>query len=213
MVFSLIPREKKFFDLFEALTGKIVEAAEFLNRLKENYNELPQLAKNLEELENETDTIVHQIYDLTSQTFVTPFDGEDIRSLAHNVDNVIDNIEDAVFELNIAEIEILPPIISEFSDIVIQTAKEVKKAMDCLRNVQKRRKDLSEYCIKINELENRADKLHRAFRKKIAQNKPQSLIELHETHKLKAILNYLEEAMDQSEDVANILDTIVLKYT
>lgn len=212
MIFPFIPKEPKFFDLFETLAQKVVEGAGLLNQLKENYNELPQTAKDLKRLEEEADVIVHQIDDLVDQCFVAPFDQEDIKFLVHKIDNVIDNEEDAVYELSISKIEVLPPIIPEFLEINVWTADEIKNAVNCLRKIKKQRKDLSKHCIKIHELENEADYLHRTFRKKMAQSNPQSAVELLQLLKLEKILDYLEEAMDESEGVADILDTIRTMY-
>lgn len=213
MGFIFMPQEKKFFGLFETLAKKVVEAAELFYSLGRDYSGLAKTAKRLKEVEDEADSLVHQLGNLANASFITPFDREDIRALAHNIDNVVDGVEAAAYRLSIAEMTTLPPVISEFSQIINQIAEEINGAVVCLRNIKKGGKTLSDRCVKINELENKADELHRSTLRKIASARPESATELLYLLNLKEVVAQLEEAADEGEDVANILEAMLTKYT
>ncbi|MBC8521747.1 MAG: DUF47 family protein [Methanomicrobia archaeon] len=209
---GFLPREKKFFDLFEDLAGKAVEAAALLVELGVNYSELPQISEQLKELEEEADSIVHQIiqelfYDHTRVTE----EKADIRYFAHNLDNVIDGIEKAVIRLTFTQKQTLPEPVSEFSPIILDASREIRTAVGCLRDMGCEEKSLEACCIVINELENEADKINRKWLRMLMTTPVEDPNELLDRLLLKEIVEILENTMDECEDVANILETFRLK--
>ncbi|NOR78836.1 MAG: DUF47 family protein [Methanophagales archaeon] len=207
-----LPRENKFFDLFEELADKAVEAADLLVDLGTKYSKLPQISEQLRMLEEDADSIVHRViqglyYD---HTRVTEEKG-DIRYFAHNLDNVIDGIEKAVVRLSFAQKQEVPESVTEFSPIIKEASEEIRTAVHCLRNLKSEENTLEACCIRINELENEADKVNRK-RLRILMTAPvEDPNELLDRLLLKEIVEILEDTMDQCEDVANILETFRLK--
>ena len=207
-------REKKFFSLFENIAGKAVEAAELLMELKEDSSKLPQISQELNTLEDEADSVVHQI----AQELVYDHsrDGEeraDIRYFAHNLDNVVDGVEKAVNRLTFTRLELktIPEPVGEFSTVILKASQEIRKAVGCLRDMSTEEKTIESCCIKINELENEADKINRKWLRILMTTPVEDPNALLERMVLKEIVDILEDTMDQCEDVANILDTFRVK--
>ncbi len=221
-----LPHHRKFFDLFEELADKAVEAAQVLVELGTDDHSTPpflltpdsrssslsQIRERLKVIEQEGDSIVHQIiyrlfYD---HTRVTEEKG-DIRYFAHNLDNVIDGMEKAVARLAFTPRPNIPRPISEFSTIILKATMEIKNAVSYLRNIRHTETTLEECCIKINELENEADKINRKWLKILMTTPTDNPNEVLERLLLKEIVDILEDTMDNCEDVANILETFRLK--
>lgn len=207
-----LPRENKFFDLFEELADKAVEAADLLVDLGIKYSDLPQISEQLRMLEEDADSIVHQIiqglyYD---HTRVTEEKG-DIRYFAHNLDNVIDGIEKAVVRLSFSQKQEVPESVTEFSPIIKEASEEIRTAVHCLRDLKCEENTLEACCIRINELENEADKVNRKRLRILMTTPVEDPNELLDRLLLKEIVEILEDTMDQSEDVANIMETFRLK--
>jgi uncharacterized protein Yka (UPF0111/DUF47 family) len=207
-----LPRENKFFNLFEELADKAVEAADLLVDLGTKYPALPQISEQLRRLEEDADSIVHQIiqglyYD---HTRVTEEKG-DIRYFAHNLDNVIDGIEKAVVRLSFAQRQEAPESVTEFSPIIKEASEEIRTAVHCLRDLKCEESTLEACCIRINELENEADKVNRKWLRILMTTPVEDPNELLDRLLLKEIVEILEDTMDQCEDVANIMETFRLK--
>jgi len=209
---TFLPHEKKFFDLFEDLADKAVEAAELLVGLGADYSKLSQISAQLEVLEGEADSIVHQIIQglFYDHTRVTEEKG-DIRYFAHNLDNVIDGIEKAVVRLTFTQRQTLPEPVSDFSPIILEASHEIRTAVHCLRDMKCEEPTLEMCCVKTNELENDADKINRKWLRTLMTSPVKNPDELLERMLLREIVDILEDTMDQCEDVANILETFRLK--
>jgi len=209
-----LPREKKFFDSYEALAGKIKESVNLLEELEKNYGQLDQIIMKLDVIENEADEIVHKIMNdlLYDHTRVTEEKG-DIRFFAHNMDNVVDGIQKAVSRLSLYNIKDLPPVINEFTAIFKETAEEIEKGIKYLRILHKNGKDLINCCIRINELENQGDRVNRQWLQKIMMQPIKTAEDVRYVIALKEIIDVLEYSLDQCEDVANVLETFHLKGT
>jgi uncharacterized protein Yka (UPF0111/DUF47 family) len=221
-----LPHDKKFFDLFEELADKAVETAQLLVDLGANYrssaplpldsdsrsSSLLQIREQLNVLEEEGDAIVHQIIQglFYDHTRVTEEKG-DIRYFAHNLDNVIDGVEKAVARLAFTPRPTIPEPVSEFAPIIFETTKEIKNAVCCLRDIRHSEIPLEECCIRINELENEADKLNRKWLRILMTTPTDDPNEVLTRLLLKEIVDILEDTMDNCEDVANILETFRLK--
>ena len=209
---TFLPHERKFFDLFEELTDKAVEAAELLVELGADYSKLSQISEQLGVLEGEADSIVHQIIQglFYDHTRVTEEKG-DIRYFAHNLDNVIDGIEKAVVRLTFTQRQTLPEPVSDFSPIILKASQEIRTAVHCLRDMKCEEPTLEMCCVKTNELENEADKINRKWLRTLMTTPVKNPNELLDRLLLREIVDILEDTMDQCEDVANILETFRLK--
>ena len=205
-----LPHDKKFFELFEDLADKTVDAAELLVELSNDLSLLSEISRQLGILEEEADSIVHEIVRelFFDHTRVTEEKG-DIRYFAHNLDNVIDGIEKAVRRLTFTQT--LPVPVIEFAPIILEASKEIRTAVHCLRDMKCEEGSLEAYCIRINELENEADEINRRWLRKLMTTPTKSSDEVLERLLQKEIVEILEDTMDQCEDVANILETFRLK--
>ena len=207
-----LPHDKKFFDLFEDLAEQAVIAAELLVELGADYSRLSQISTRLRKLEEDADSIVHEIIEelFYDHTRVTEEKG-DIRYFAHNLDNVIDGIEKAVVRLTFTQRQKAPEPVIEFSPIIVKAAEEIRGAVHCLRDIGGEESNLEARCIQINELENEADKIHRKWLRMLMTTPIEGDNGVLDRLLLKEIVEILEDTMDQCEDVANILETLRLK--
>jgi uncharacterized protein Yka (UPF0111/DUF47 family) len=221
-----IPHDKKFFNLFEELANKAVEAAQLLMALEVNNRSSPhvslspdsrssdllQIREQLRVVEDEGDAVVHQIIQglFYDHTRVTEEKG-DVRYFAHNLDNIIDGIEKAVARLAFTNRPTIPEPVSEFAPIIRETTEEIRKAIGYLRDLRHSEIALEECCIRINELENKADKLNRKWLRILMTTPTEDPNDVLRRFLLKEIVDILEDTMDNCEDVANILETFRLK--
>lgn len=203
--FSIIPREPKFFDLFEKSVANVAAAAKELANLFEDYTNVPQKVARVVELEHRGDFITHQIIEQLHRSFLTPLDREDITLLAGRLDDVMDFIEDAANAMLIYKIEKPTIRAREQAAILVAMAEELVKAIPCLRNRSKN-KQILEYCIEINRLENEADAVMRFALVELFDGMPP-----YDVIKWREIYQHLENAADRGEDVANVLEGVVLK--
>ena len=204
--FSFIPREQKFFDLFEQSARNMVKTAQELKRMVHACKDIGEHVASISELEHEGDTITHQIIAQLHSTFVTPFDREDIALLAHSLDDVTDFIHSAADAMFIYKIECATPRAIELADIIVQAATEVEKAMLQLHRPKELKKILP-LCVEINRLENAADRVYRSAMGELFDDSTDV------THiiKWREIYEYMESATDRCEDVANVLEGVALK--
>ncbi|MHC1610160.1 MAG: DUF47 domain-containing protein [Candidatus Methanospirareceae archaeon] len=223
-----LPHDKRFFSLFEELADKAVEASQLLVDLGAEYrspatsssslnldsrsSNLSQIKEKLKVLEDEADSVVHQIMRelFFDHTRVTEEKG-DIRYFAHNLDNVIDGVEKAVARLIFTQRPTIPEPVSEFAPIILEAALDIRKAVGCLRDIKHEEVTLEECCIRINELENEADRINRKWLKMLMTTPAEDPNEVLERLLVKEIVDILEDTMDNCEDVANILETFRLK--
>jgi uncharacterized protein Yka (UPF0111/DUF47 family) len=188
MAFSLIPREEKFFDLFEQQVKSLTVAASiFLELVKDWSDKHPGIAK-LRDLEHECDITTHEIMDMLNRTFVTPFDREDIHALAKELDDVVDIIQ-AISE------RMLLFNITKTSEDLIELARTLEEA-------------ISNVSIEINRLENRGDRTSERAIGNLFHGNPDPMDVL----KWKEIYDATESAIDKCEDIANIIEGIVVKH-
>jgi len=204
--FPFMPREQKFFDLFEQSTQNIVKSARALKEMIDSWQFLDSRMAEITELEHDGDTITHQIISLLHRTFVTPFDREDIALLAHTMDDVIDFIHSTADAMFIYKIPAPTQRAKELSDVIVQAAMELEKAVACLRNKSQFKKML-EMCVEINRLENAADRIYRAAIGELFDN----TADMAQVIKWREIYEHMETATDRCEDVADALEGVALK--
>ena len=206
--FSLIPKEVKFYDLFEKATENLVKAAKELAALLKNYENVKIKVKHIGELEHEGDTITHGIMEKLHSTFVTPLDREDIAQLTHKLDDMLDLIEAGANAMLLYNVSAPTECSQHVADIIVNMAERLCKVMPLLRHKKLMKRVLTE-CVEINRLENEADQHFREAITELFADKGRDPIE---TIKWREIYEILEAATDRGEDAANALEGIVLKY-
>jgi predicted phosphate transport protein (TIGR00153 family) len=203
---ALFPKKIDFFEQFDRALENVSRAANVLVDTLNHFETFEKKAKVIYEFEQEGDMLTHDIMKELNKTFLTPIDREDIHALASRIDDVLDLIWAAVDRMVVYRIEKPTPEIISIAEDLQMTADILKKALGELRAKQYSR--VQEHCIEINRLENRIDRKYRDALGKLvnSQNDPVFII------KWKDIYQLLEDASDRAEDIANILETIVLKY-
>lgn len=207
MRLPFIPREEKFFDLFQASAENMVKAAQSLKDMVDNWEHVEGRVAEITELEHQGDTITHEIMSRSHRTFVTPFDREDIVQLAHVLDDVTDFIHSAADAMLLYKVDRPGERAKELADIIVQATEEVEKALPQLRkrivlsSVLKR-------CVEINRLENLADRVYRSAIAELfddSTNMPHII-------KWREIYAHMESATDRCEDVADVLEGVAIKH-
>ncbi|MBI4051998.1 MAG: DUF47 domain-containing protein [Elusimicrobia bacterium] len=206
MAFSLIPKETKFFSLFESQASHICEAARVFQEALSQSNLDPTAIKTIRDIEHEADINTHEIIDKLNRTFITPFDREDIHELASEMDDVVDLIQGAASRMHLYRITKATEELAQLGETLYQATEMVKKAVMGLNNLKSSRRIL-DYCIEINRLENAGDQLVELALGKLFSNHQDPL----EVMKWKEIYEITEEAIDKCEDVANVVESIVVK--
>jgi uncharacterized protein len=205
----IFPREETFFDLFDAAADSVAGAASLLRDMVDDFVDPEMKAKRLTEQEHEGDRVTHAILSRLNSTFVTPFDREDIYDLATQLDDVTDAIEAAADMLVLHKvIEPIEPV-REQARLLDEASRETAKGLRHLRKLPQ--DELRSYWIRINELENQADRLYRRARAELYSFEESE----HPARYLliwKDIIEQLEEAMDALEHVAHTVESIVLKH-
>lgn len=206
MAFNLIPKEEKFFELFESQAAHGVAAAKVFRELALKWTRDTGPFDRLRDIEHEADITCHEIYDRLNRTFVTPFDREDIRELASELDTVVDLIESVGQRMRLYQIEASNEDLVRMADVLWQCTETVRKAVAELKTPEKSRR-VFDYCIEVNRLENAGDQALGAAIGRLFQGKPDPL----EVIKWKEIYETVEQAIDKCEDVAHTLETILVK--
>jgi predicted phosphate transport protein (TIGR00153 family) len=201
----VISGEQSFFDLFERMAQKVASGAEELLLLLKDYGDVDRRVGRVLDIEHEGDEITHEIMRRLNTTFVTPFDREDIHLLASDLDDVLDNIEAAAEYLQLHKIERPLPEMISLTETLADAANKTASAMPRLRKMR----NLEEYWVEINRLENEGD---RSYRRTIAKLFSGDLKAM-DVLKFKEIIEQIEGAIDRLEDVANTIETIYLKQS
>src|SRR5215813_4133749 len=191
-MFRLLPREEKFFDLFEQQAGHIVSAARVLEEMTLDYANAKAKAERVKDLEHAGDTLTHEIVRRLNTTFVTPIDREDIYALGSRLDDVLDLI-DAATDGSVA-----------MAKIIVKTAEETDRAVRCLRTLSP---FYHKHAVEVNRLENEADRLLRDQLAALFEGTKDAI----EVIKWKELYETMEAVTDRCEDVVNVIEGIVLK--
>ena len=205
--FPFIPREERFFGLFEESAQNMVKAAQGLQKLIDTWEHVEGCVAEITELEHAGDTITHQIMAQLHRTFVTPYDREDIALLAQRMDDITDFIHAAADAMFLYKVDPPSEKAKELADVIVQGAIEIEKAMPRLRK-RSELKDILPYCVEINRLENMAD---RVFRSAMAEMFDDAT-DIAQVIKWREIYEHMETATDRCEDVANVLEGVALKH-
>jgi predicted phosphate transport protein (TIGR00153 family) len=202
-MFSFLPRETKFFDLFAELSTSLNEGARLLRSILEDPSDLEKRVEQMQAIEHDGDRATHAIIMKLNQSFITPFDREDIHRLASSLDDVLDFVNTAAVRLVMYKIAQPPAAAAELAGIIVLQGEELARGVSLLEKNGK----VLQHCDEINRLEDEADNVSR---KAIAylfehEKDPIQLI------KMKELYEVLEVATDKAEDAANVLEAIVLK--
>jgi len=202
-MFSLIPKDTSFFQMFSAMSDNLIAGARTLVDLFANYQDVERKIEEIHRIEREGDELTHAILTKLNQTFITPFDREDIHQLASKLDDVLDFINASGARIVMYRITTPPTAAGDLARIILMQCQELQKAVSLM---QKSGNILS-HCVEINRLENEADVISRAAIGQLfdQEKDPITLI------KTKELIEFLELATDKAEDVANVLETVVLK--
>jgi predicted phosphate transport protein (TIGR00153 family) len=199
----LAPGDREFFDLFEEAGGNIERAAGLLESMLVTFPERSELARDILICEQDGDRITHDIIQRLNQTFVTPIDREDIYALASALDDVVDYTEEVSDYLGLYKIEAPMSQAQDLAHVLHAAARQISEAMPRLRGF----KDISHYTVEINRLENDGDRITREAIASLFDNGIDPMVVI----RWKDIFERLEEAIDATERVANILEGIVIK--
>jgi len=202
-----IPKEEKFFDLFEELADKIEEGIKFFLEMVEKYDYSDERVARLKEIEHEADIITHTTYAKMHTTFLTPLDREDIYELVNKMDSVLDMIEASAMRINLYKVKTPSEAIIELALILDKAVNKIKIIVHGMRDMKNARRIL-DACVEINTLENEGDVILRKTIAQLFENEK----DVFELIKWKEIYERLEEAIDICEDVSNIAEGIVLKH-
>ncbi|MBI4422571.1 MAG: DUF47 domain-containing protein [Elusimicrobia bacterium] len=208
MGISLLPKEEKFFELFETQAVHNVEAARLFKELAQKWDPDSPSIEKLREIEHEADITTHEVIDRLNRTFITPFDREDIHALASELDDIVDLIQSTSVRMKLFHIAASSGDLAELADILWQSTENVRKAVHELKDLGNQRR-LLDYCIEINRLENAGDLALGHALGRLFTGKPDPL----EVIKWKEIYEATEAAIDKCEDVANIIESILVKHS
>jgi uncharacterized protein len=201
---KLFPREEKFFEYFQQQADFICQAANLLVEGASSGNaRLASAAHQIKAIEEQADTVIHEIFTKLNSSFITPLDPEDIHSLSSHLDDVIDGMEDSVHRMLAYRIDPLPSTVLELCRILQSCGTALQQAFAALAKDQ----PLMSHCIEINRLEEAADQLGRNAVADLFQNEKDPI----RIMKLKEIYEFLEQTTDYCEDVADALQNVQVK--
>jgi len=200
----LTPRETKFFAMFEQMCSTLQQGAETLHELLRDHGNVAVTVQRIKDIEHQGDELTHAVIRRLNQTFITPFDREDIHKLASSIDDVLDFVNSAAERMLIYKIEAPPKAAAELSEIIVRQSKELSTAVALLES---KKENVINHCVEIKRLEGEADYIARKAIGSLFEHErdPIALI------KLKEIYETLETATDKAEDAANVLESVVLK--
>jgi uncharacterized protein len=204
MLKHLLPKEHAFFDNFESHVALTIKACETFLRLTKPGADVAECARQIEDLEHQTDEITHHCIEALHKTFITPIERTDIQHLIKRLDDIIDSLDGAASRIVLYEIREMRPEAAELVEILLTATREIEQALKCLRS-NKNPDLIRQKCIRIYDLENRGDEVLRsAILRLFKEGDPVLII------KWKEIYERLEIAVDRSEDVANTIEGIVI---
>jgi uncharacterized protein len=205
-MFNFLPRNTKFFDYFDRDTEVLVRTAECFREFLESHGDPKEYSRRLKELEHEADRVTHEAMELLHRTFITPLERGDLRRLILALDEIVDYLDDATRRIAIYDVGDILPEVSAMGKVVVDLARAVAAAVHDLRNLRKKNHVL-EHCIEIQRLENLGDHLHHIALGSIFKNGREPLLVM----KWKEIVDLIELSMDAAEEVAHVIEGIVLE--
>ncbi len=200
---KILPREDSFFDMFVALAENIHQGSEVLVELLQKDDGAEKYAERIKDLEHVGDTLTHNLMTRLNQSFITPFDREDIHLLSSRLDDVLDLVDAAASRMVTYRIHRVRPGVADLAKILNEATGQVVAAVRALG----KQDHILSYCIEINRLENESDRLCRTLIAQLFDEEKDAL----QIIKWKEIVEVIETAVDKCEDVANVIETVTLK--
>jgi hypothetical protein len=201
--FRLFPRDEDFFALFAKQGALVREGCEQLHEMLTKFDDLEDRAKRLKDVEHRGDLVTHEIFERLNKTFITPLEREDIHQLASGLDDVLDSVEAIGSRLVMFNIRNTTPEAIQLSEILVRCGVQIEKAVGSLKDF----KNVMAFAIELNRLENEADLISRQAVADLFSGKH----DVMDVLRWKEIYGRLESAADQAEDVANTIESIVIK--
>jgi uncharacterized protein len=202
-MFSLFPKEENFFALFKRQATLVREGCDRLHEMFENFDRLDERAKQLKQIEHDGDLVTHEIFERLNRTFITALEREDIHDLASGLDDVLDAVEAIASRIVLFKIARATPEAIRMTSILVKCGAQIEQAVDHLKDL----KHLMAFTIEINRLENEADSISR----QVVADLFDGTHDLLDVMRWKEIYGRLENAADHCEDVANTIESIVIK--
>lgn len=205
----LMPKEERFHVLFDQDTANLVQAAHlFAEFVRADLPTRRLRMAEMRELEHQGDTVTRQIFDALNSSFITPFDREDIRSLATDLDDILDYVEGVAQQLINFELAESPEELREFAAILVEMAAEIERITECIWNLS-RQKEIQQAIVRISDLENRADVLYNKVIADLFRPNGRDPLQIL---KWKEIYEGLENACDQCKDYTHVVGNIIVKH-
>jgi uncharacterized protein len=202
--FRLIPREEKFYKDFQALADEIKRGARLLEQMVTPEHPVWDKADEIKEVEHKCDFLTHEIIQRLNRTFVTPIDREDIHELARSLDDVMDAIDASAAVIRLYRLNAVRFGARELARVVSASTVEIRKALAALSES----KSLAAHAVEINRLENEADRVHQQAVGRLFDEETNPIVVM----KWKETLDFLEQATDRCEDVANVIEGVAVKH-
>jgi predicted phosphate transport protein (TIGR00153 family) len=203
-----LPRETSFFDFFEQHAGLTIEGTkEFLSMVTTGAN-IPAKCRRISDIEHETDTITHRCVEALHKTFITPIDRDQIHRLITRMDDIMDYVEAAAERIELYELTTMTADVRDLADALHRAAQQVEGAVRGLRTLKEPQQTLK-ICIDINRLENETDAILRRSVARLFKDEKDPILVI----KWKEIYENLESAADRCEDVANIIEGVILEHS
>ncbi len=205
-LFRLLPRDEAFFKLFEQATDTAHQAAQTLLQMLQDMPNVETYRQQIADLEHAGDTTIHAVMDKLNRTFVTPLDHEDIRAIADRLDDITDYTQAAAERIVLYHATAPYEDSIELVQVLVQATGEVQKLMRFIRNLEQRQ-PICELCIEINRLENVGDHIYRHAMSELFKRG-----DVLELMRWKEIFEQIEQAIDQCEDLADVIEGVVIKH-
>ena len=203
-MFRLLPKEEKYYDLFNRVASNITGGAQLLQKLFNDFERRAAYADQIKQLEHACDDLTHDIVKRLNQTFITPFDREDIHALASSLDDVLDDIDSVARRVILYKLDDPTEDTRKMADVLARIAASMERAVIAL---ERDSETVMKECIVIHSLENEGDTYHHDAVDRLFSHETDPIQIL----KLKEIYEKMERCIDKAEDVANVLEAIVLK--
>ncbi len=202
-MFSLFPKEEDFFTLFKRQASLVRQTCDLLLEMMDKFDDLETRAKRLKDVEHEADLVAHELFERLNRTFITPLEREDIHDLGSGLDDVIDAVEAIGSRIVLFRIQSPTPEARQLAEILAKCGVQIEKTVENLKGF----KNLMSFAIEVHRLENEADTISRQAVADLFDGSH----DLLDVMRWKEIYGRLEGAADKCEDVANVIEAIVLK--
>jgi predicted phosphate transport protein (TIGR00153 family) len=207
MLRKLLPRETSFFEYFDRLSVYIIEACDILKALASGNLDLKTASCRVREVEHAADGVTHECIEALHRTFITPFDRSDIHNLVKHLDDIVDLVEASIVRMDLYQVNSIRPETLELAELLVKASQTIQATLRGLRKLGKT-SGIPALCVELHNIENQADVVHRtALARLFSENESRAIY----VFKWKEILEYLERATDQCEDVANIVEGVLIE--